>query len=204
MDGQLLPIPLRLELMMTPEQKALIDAVAAELHLKTAPGYEDHWACIFTLPDGGRLYFSTGRQKGSLHVSAGLPDNLRDHRAYYRSGEAPKTSINVSDTKTADRIAADIRRRLLPEHDREVAGCTANKSRRDEFTLRCIRALTSVAAPLGEHVICDERTGEPRPLSIDREGKFNLTAKTCCDSVKVEIETSPDNAGKIAAMLATL
>ena len=131
MDGQLLPIPLRPEFMMTPEKKALIDAVADELHLKPAPGYEDHWACIFALPDGGRLYVSTGRQRGSLHVSAGLPDNLRDHRAYYRAGEAPKTSINVSDTKPADRIAGDIRRRLLPEHDREVAASTANKRNSD-------------------------------------------------------------------------
>ena len=65
-------------------------------------------------------------------------------------------------------------------------------------------ALTKVAAPLGEHVRCDERTGEPQPLSIDREGKFSLTAKPFCNSLKVEIEASPEVAGKIAALLATL
>jgi hypothetical protein len=35
---------------------------------------------------------------------------LRDHRPYYRAGEAPKTSINLSEAKDAKQIAADIRR----------------------------------------------------------------------------------------------
>lgn len=189
---------------MTPEHKTLADAVAAQLQIQTDPRYEDNWACIFTLPDGGRLSFSSGRQSGSIHISASQPDILREHRSYYRAGEAPKTSINVSLTKPADRIAADIRRRLLPEHDREVADSAANKTRHDENNSKRILALTKVAAPLGEHVRCDERTGEPRPLSIDREGKFSLTAKPYCDSLKVEIEASPEVAGKIASLLAAL
>lgn len=56
----------------------------------------------------------------------------------------------------------------------------------------------------GERVQCAERTGEPRPLSIDREGNFSLTAKPYCDSLKLEIEVSPEIAGRIAAMLAAL
>ena len=61
-----------------------------------------------------------------------------------------------------------------------------------------------MAAPLGERVRCDERTGEPSPLSIDREGKFSLTAKPYCDSLKLEIEVAPELAGKIAELLASL
>jgi hypothetical protein len=190
--------------MMTPEQKTLIDAVAAQLHLTPAPGYEDHWARIFALPDGGRLCFSAGRQGGTLHVSASVPDPLREHRPYYRAGEAPKTSINVSGTKPTERVAADIRRRLLPEHSREVAACVASKAKHDDHNAKRILALTKVAAPLGEHVICDARTGEPRPLSVDREGKFSLTAKPFCESLKVEIEASPEVAGQIAVLLAGL
>jgi hypothetical protein len=56
----------------------------------------------------------------------------------------------------------------------------------------------------GERVQCAERTGEPRPLSIDREGNFSLTAKPYCDSLKLEIEVSPEIAGCIAVMLAAL
>jgi hypothetical protein len=110
----------------------------------------------------------------------------------------------VADTKDAKRIAADVRRRLLPEHDREVAECRASKARHDESNAQRVSALTKVAAPLGERVQCDEQTGEPRPLSIDREGKFSLTAKPFCDSLRVEIESSPEVAGRIAALLATL
>src|SRR6266571_3008573 len=103
---------------MTQEQTALFDAVAAELKLKLAPGCEGQWARIFALPDGGRLYFSPGRARGQLNISTSVADSLREHRPYYRDGEAPRTSINVSESKPAERIAADIRRRLLPEHER--------------------------------------------------------------------------------------
>ena len=189
---------------MTPEQITLADAVAAQLNLQPAPGYDDHWARVLSLPDGGRLYFSAGRQRGQLHISASVADSLREHRPYYRHGEAPKTSINVSESKGAERIAGDVRRRLLPEHEREAAACAANKARHDDHNAKHILALTKVAAPFGEHIQCDERTGEPRPLSIDREGKFSLTAKPYCDSLKLEIETSPEVAGRIAALLASL
>ena len=64
--------------------------------------------------------------------------------------------------------------------------------------------MTKVAAPFGERVHCDDRSGEPRPLSIDREGKFSLTAKPYCDSLRLEIEVSPEIAGRIAALLAAL
>ena len=189
---------------MTPEQIKLSDAVAAGLQLKPAPGFDGHWSRVFTLPDGGRLYFSAGRKPGTLQVYASVADNLRDHCPHYRLGDAPKTSINVSDTKQADRIAADIRRRLLPEHERDVAACTASKARHEESNSKRILALTKVAAPLGARVSCDDRTGDARPLSIDREGKFSVTATPYCDAVKIEIETSPDNGGKIAALLAAL
>jgi hypothetical protein len=129
---------------------------------------------------------------------------LREHRPYYREGEAPKTSINVSMSKDARRIAADVRRRLLPEYERDASACAARKAQWDDTNAQRILALTKVAAPLGERVHCDERSGEPRPLSIDREGKFSMTAKPFCEALKLEIEVSPDVAGKIAALLAVL
>jgi hypothetical protein len=189
---------------MTPEQKALAVAVAAELNLQQTPGFDDHWGPVFNLPDGGRLYFSCGRQRGQLHISARVANSLREHRPYYRDGEAPKTSMNVSESKDAMRIAADVQRRLLPEYEREAAACAANKARSDDNNAKRVAALTKVVAPFGERVQCDERTGEPRPVSIDREGKFSLTAKPYCESLKLEIEVAPEVAGKIAALLAAL
>ena len=189
---------------MTPEQKALANAVADQLNLQPAPGFDDHWARVFSLPDGGRLYVSAGRQRGQLHFSASVPESLREHRPYHRQGEEPKTSINASDTKPAARISADIRRRLLPEYECEAAACKAVKTRHDEFNAKRLAALTKIASVFGERVHCDERTGVPRPLSIDREGKFNLTAKPYCESLKLEIEVSPEVAGKIAGLLAAL
>ena len=82
---------------------------------------------------------------------------------YYREGEAPKTSINVSESKDAQRIAADVRRRLLPEYEREAAACAANKARHDDNNAKRVAALTKVAAPFGERVQCDERIGRTAP-----------------------------------------
>src|ERR1035441_2424576 len=189
---------------MTPEQKALTVAVAAQLNLQPTPGFDDHWGPVFTRLDGGRLYFSSGRQRGQLHISASVANDLREHRAYYREGEAPKTGMNVSESKHAQRIAADVRRRHLPEYEREAATCAANKARSDDTNAKRVAALTKVAAPFDERIQCDERTGEPRPLSINREGKFSLTAKPYCEALKLEIEVSPEIAGKLAALLASL
>src|ERR1035437_4532605 len=117
---------------MTPEQKALAVAVAAQLSIQPAPGFDDHWGPVFSLPDGGRLYFSSGRQRGQLHISGSVPDKLREHRPYYRGDEAPKTSMNVSESKAAQQIAADVRRRLLPEYEREAAAGVSSKARTHE------------------------------------------------------------------------
>jgi hypothetical protein len=189
---------------MTPEQTALADAVAMQLNLQPAPGFDGHWSRVFALPDGGKLYLQAGRQRGQLSISTSVMDSLREHRPYYREGEAPRTSINVSEAKDAKRIAADVRRRLLPEYERDASACKANKARHDDYNAQRLLALTKVAAPFGEHIQCDERSGEPRPLSIDREGKFNLTAKPCCEGVRLEIDASPEIAGRIAALLAAL
>jgi hypothetical protein len=159
---------------------------------------------VFTLPDGGRLHISAGRQPRQLNISTGVAESLRDHRPYYREGEAPKTKINVSESKSAERIAADIRRRLLPEHERKASAYKERKARHDEGNAKRIAALTKVAAPFGESVRCEERSGEPRPVSIEREGKFSLTAKPFCELLKLEIEVSTEVAGKIAALLAAL
>ena len=150
------------------------------------------------------MFFQAARDRGQLHISASVAEHLREHRPYYRAGEAPKTGINVSMSKAAQRIAADVRRRLLPEYEREAAACAANKARHDGTNAKRVEALSKVAAPFGERVQCDERSGEPRPLSIDRDGKFSLTAKPYCESLKLEIEVSPEIAGRIAALLAAL
>lgn len=189
---------------MNSTQQALAHAVAAQLQLSPAPAYDGHWAKVFLLTGGGKLFVSAGRQRGQLNISASLPDGLRDHRPYYRDGTAPKTSINVSETKSPEQIANDIRRRLLPEHEREVTECKARKLQHDESNAKRAQALAEVGFHFGVPVQADQRTGEPHPMTIEREGSFRLTAKPFCDRLELEIEASPAIAGRIAQMLATL
>ena len=189
---------------MTPEQKSTAQAIATQLQLQPAPGYGDHWAAVFLLPGGGKLFISSGRQRGQLHISTSLPDGLRDHRPYYRAGEAPKTGINVSETKAVTLIVADIKRRLLPEHAREVVACTEQKVKRDAYHAQRTQALAQVAQPFGQAVQAVERTGEPRPVCVEHPGLFRLTAKPFCEGLELAIETNPAIAGQIANLLAKL
>jgi len=189
---------------MTADQQSIAQAIAAQLQLQPAPGYDSHWAAVFLLPGGGKLFISSGRQRGQLHISTSLPDGLRDHRPYYRAGEAPKTGINVSEAKSVALIVADIKRRLLPEHAREVAACAEQKAKRDAYHAQRTLALTEVARPFGQVVQADARTGEPRPVCVEHSGLFRLTAKPYCEGLELAIETNPAIAGQIASLLAKL
>ena len=189
---------------MTPEQKSTAQAIATQLQLQPAPGYDGHWAAVFLLSGGGKLFISASRQRGQLHISTSLPDGLRDHRPYYRAGEAPKTGINVSETKAVTLIVADIKRRLLPEHAREVVACTEQKVKRDAYHAQRTQALAQVAKPFGQAVQADARTGEPRPVCVEHSGLFRLTAKPYCEGLELAIETNAAIAGQIASLLAKL
>lgn len=182
---------------MTLEQKALADAVAKKLGIEAGPDCDTNRARVFMLKDGGRLHVSAGRHFDQLHFSTGVAQSLRDHRPYYREGVAPKTSINVSATEKAKQIVADIRRRRLPGYERETAACMASKARHDMFNAKRLQALSTAAAPFSALVTCDERSGDPRAVSVECDGLFNLTATPCCEAVKLEIEIGPELAGKM-------
>jgi len=68
---------------MTPEHKALAAAVAAQLQLNPAPGYDDLWTPVFVMPDGGRLQFSDGRAHGHSRF---IRDCFADSKACQLAG----------------------------------------------------------------------------------------------------------------------
>lgn len=82
-------------------------------------------------PDGARISFNCGwQERDKAHVwtdLANAPDGYRP--SYYAGDRAP--SVNVSLTKGAEKIAADVARRLVPELNQWVE---KELARRAEFT----------------------------------------------------------------------
>ncbi len=160
-------------------------------------------SCALRLPNGRLLVIS--RQKDKFHIGCFLNGELSKYRPYYKDGEAPPVlHINVAASKTAEQIAADIRRRLLPEYERALAACLQDKRETEELHARKLLALLKVAVPLGLTVQCDEHKGAPFTLKLWRQGSFRLEAETSCDGcIHLDIKyVSPELAGQIAELLA--
>jgi hypothetical protein len=117
---------------MTPEHQALIQQVAAGLGF-VARADERSWHPTFTMPDGGSFHGLDSRQRGKLTFSCWVAHDLSPHKPYFQNGDAPTTEINCSDTKSAERIIEDVRRRLLPEYERLLADCRKGKAAHDEY-----------------------------------------------------------------------
>lgn len=132
-------------------------------------------------PDGVELHVREpswpSSMKGRLRISGSFPQELRNH-----DRGADKHSITVALSKPPRRIAADIRRRLLPDHEaalkrvRERFERAENKRRWQEETgarlwgeLIGVRA---VPAP-GGAVLFD--SGEAKPNDDGETVEFRIT-----------------------------
>lgn len=103
---------------MPPAQKSLTVAIAEQQQRQLVPGDDGHWAAVFILTGGGKLFVSAGGLRRKLQISTSLLDDLRNHRPWprcYRAGESPKTGTNLSATKSVPRIVADSNQRQIPE-----------------------------------------------------------------------------------------
>lgn len=111
----------------------------------------NNWQVLFRMPDRGAMTICDSKQRGKLVVDMWPAHELVEHRrTYYGKDETrPKTEIRVAETKPADTIAADIRRRLLPEYERLVKDCQERKEHADSYARNQARMLKAIAQVLG-------------------------------------------------------
>lgn len=163
------------------------------------PDYADSWCAANRLACGSTLHISQG-QHDRLEISTSVPRELRGFRPYDRDGEAPKTRITVSAQMAAAQIVADVRRRLLPEHERLFADCLAAKQKSDAYHAGVAARLTAVAHACGGTVNQD-RDGHAIQATFGEYGApVRLEAKCSGDGLTLEIETDLERAVKIAAL----
>ena len=184
-----------------PENRIKAAAVGAAFGTPD-PKFDDSWQVACLLPDGSSLHFYE-RQHGRLEISASVPAALRDHRPYYRNGEAPKTSISVSADKSVAQIVADVQRRLLPEHVRDLTECQCAKQRSDDYEACCRANLQGVATALGGvPVATDAHTGKVKRVEFGNYGDaVDFEAETSGDDrLRLKISCSPAVTAAIAAL----
>lgn len=110
---------------------------------------EEHASAVLCIPGGGDLFLHLDGSQ--LRLSAYLADELKDERfrPYYPNGETPVTSIKVKATTAPDRVAAEIRRRLLPGFTTYRNDHQAAKDRCEARDAAVVVAMTHAANGLG-------------------------------------------------------
>jgi len=112
----------------TPDMCAVAGEVERVLGADWHAGPDDTWAGVWVLqhPDGRRVRLYTAESR--IHAHGLLPDSPRDERPGRTGLDAGV--ITVAGTATAKRVAAEIRRRLLPKLD---AACAEYGRRLEEL-----------------------------------------------------------------------
>jgi len=163
------------------------------------PDYADSWCAAYRLTCGSTLHISQG-QHDRLEISTSVPRELRGFRPYYRDGEAPKNRITVSAQKPAAQIVGEVRRRLLPEHERLFADCASAKQKNDDHHASVAARLTAVANACGGTVRKDHDGHATQATFGEYGAPVCLEAKCSGEGIKLEIETDTERATKIAAL----
>lgn len=102
----------------------------------------------FPVQNDEALFLSTtwANKAGQLHIGGWYPEYI-NHNTAQRVGHAP--SINVSISKTPKQIAADIKRRLLPEYRTLLAKVLEEHRKDAEFKTGTEKLKAEVAKVIG-------------------------------------------------------
>lgn len=187
---------------MTPEQIKKADEIAAFFGLPLDGENESTWQRRYKLPDGGSLDFCESRHaKGQLHIDAWPCHPLQEYRLSYYNGDKPVTEMNVSIAKSAERIAQEIKTRIMPGYKQVVADCREQKALADKRLARDWETMTAIAEPFGEPLKVDR--GSVCPFSIYRT-PFYMRVQSRSDGVHVEMDLPAASVAQVAKLLADL
>lgn len=184
--------------METKEFKENVEAVAKLLNFAVEFNSDDDMKLIKRayLTDGHKeIIISNGgyQNQGKLRVRAGFPKTEKGETAYY--GEP--LEIGVSETRSPDRIARDIERRLMPEYLKALKETIIKIEKINFYNKRQIENLKKLADYFG----VEFKTEERNRLTIWVYNKIpglGSTIEACDgDTVKFSLEVKPEIAIKI-------
>jgi hypothetical protein len=128
------------------------------------------------------------------------PSDLWNPRAEY-------PSITVDADKPPEKIAADIKRRFLPEYRAVLARCVEARDIHEQYVKSCNSLAEEIATLLGEssHEHAGKSHGPLRPVVEVPDGLGYGSIEVSRDSAHFDLHSVPaDKARKLAAFLKTL
>lgn len=103
-------------------------------------------------PDGAAISISTAREKDRLYISGNYDDRIDGEQVWLVPYKTTNPSITVAMTKSAEQIAADITRRLLPDYLPLLADCQKTVEQHKSFRATTAATADRVAAAVGGRV----------------------------------------------------
>jgi hypothetical protein len=175
----------------------------------------DSWRCFLKQDPDRELFLNcTWGKAGKYYLSGSYPRNGRgevvtpyverekirgDGSRYMGWEEIPNPKISFDPKKGAEKVAADIRRRFLPDYETRLAAVKAKIMEQDKYYSGMDSGLARICAVLGEKV----------PESKDRVyiGKFGsgwigeIRIQGSGSEVRMDLECSLENAVRIFELL---
>jgi hypothetical protein len=155
------------------EEKEFLKAIGE----KVAPLLGDEWLIdhswegrgVMLTGNEGRaiILYLAWNNKNRLVIDGSFQNGLNQYLPYYEKRE--KTEITVKADSTPERIAKEIKRRLMPPYERVLAYTKEAKRRDDEHKAEKRRALEMVKEAIGEdaRVYMDEEVLAYDPYPIN-------------------------------------
>lgn len=194
------------KVIMTDKDKlSLVRKVALCMGPGWVPVATDHmWAVELHGPDGVEFVFDIAepwrRKAGRIEIRLSVPDELRQAWNYSKD-RLPK--IGVAPAKNPAKIAADIKRRLLPDALAFLATLRERKAETDAYDRRKAAARDAVMEALGASFQGAIYNGN---LSVGRygDGPYGTIETHSDDSFRLEIHANTAATVKLATLWAEL
>ncbi len=178
------------------ERNEITKAKAREIAQAMGPNWsevseEEDWRAIIS--DGNLslsvIIISCGAQKGRLIISG---DFYGCYQTRYVTKNEKRAEIGVSGDKSPEKIAQDIKKRLLPIYEPQLAKARECKQKSDDYLNQKKIALEDIATHMHDAQIHEDSiTGYDPYLTIDYRS----------DGFRMEIEVSAEKAKRILAII---
>lgn len=158
------------------------------------PISEEYADCNFSLiRDDGLTLFMAGpgySHKDAFQFSLSAPRKDGRYVEVYddKHNRIPCPSINVGGGKSAEQMAKDVGRRLLPDAERVAALVAAKIDAENDFTAKRVATLKALCAALGVEVPSDYHSKETRFSGYADSLDFEVNSG---DSVTIKLRSVP-------------
>lgn len=148
---------------------------------------QKQWCWMTHLNHNGqpRIYINTSRERGKLYIAYSRPRDVSDDWTFKEACRGQTTDIKVSVNKTAEQIARDIHRRLMPSIVLLEQVATERRQAHNNYQYTMTAMMNELHAALGQGKVATEQQRT--------NGHFDIETNVYHgDTVDIEVHPSYD------------